>query len=696
MDGFLTLRKSFFEALVAASVVTGACYLPPLHLAERADRVLYDLWSQLTPTRPSTDVLIVDVDDAVAVETIAEIAEEGRATLLIATLPEPPSESVNRAALGPVEMPVGDSRLRRTDWLRGGHLWFRPDDIDGVVRHEAPRIDELDATPSLAFHAARLLEGETGRIEPVPVGTDAAGRRWLRFYPHQSFMQVRAADLVARPEQVADKIVIVGDHLPRYRTPVGELSAQALVAQALSGYRDRQWIDTGRFGSSVLWAAMLGLLFMLAIRPLATRQAWWTFAITAAAGSILAAGSAFVLGNYWLPITGPTVLLVSSAAFTAMRPWRSALPNLGHATELTRARELSANGMLHEAWLTYRNIPPTAALLGELYDVASLLETSGMMEQATDLFHRIAQVDGRFRDVGQRLVRSNREPATSADREDRRAPTTLGRYEIIELIGHGAAGNVYLGRDPKINRIVAIKAIEPSIEFDAADSEQASRRFLREAEAAGRLNHPNIVTIYDVGEADGFAYIAMEYLRGRRLSELALPETLLPVKNVLDLLSRAADALHYAHAQNVIHRDIKPANIMYDAVSDGLKITDFGIARLGDVVRTRTGIVLGTPAFMSPEQLEGKNVNGHTDLFSLGVTLYQLLTGHLPFRGVSMTKLMFAIANDPHEPVTAIRPDLPEVLNPIIDRALAKDPVARFETGADMAAALRTCAAQLV
>ena len=179
---------------------------------------------------------------------------------------------------------------------------------------------------------------------------------------------------------------------------------------------------------------------------------------------------------------------------------------------------------------------------------------------------------------------------------------------------------------------------------------------MREAEIAGRLNHPNIVTIYDVGERSGHAYIAMEYLKGRHLSEFAAPDTLLPVDLVLELLGLTADALDYAHTESVVHRDIKPANIMYDSISGRLKITDFGIAKLIDVSRTRTGIVLGTPAFMSPEQLEGHNVNGHTDLFALGVSLYQLLTGHLPFRGASMTKLMFVIANEPHQPVTAIRP----------------------------------------
>jgi serine/threonine protein kinase len=247
-------------------------------------------------------------------------------------------------------------------------------------------------------------------------------------------------------------------------------------------------------------------------------------------------------------------------------------------------------------------------------------------------------------------------------------------------------------RDPKINRIVAIKAIDLASEVEPNELDDARKNFLREAEIAGQLSHPNIVTIFDVGETEGIAYIAMEYLKGRHLSEFGAPDRLLPPAVVLELLSRTADALDYAHAQNIVHRDIKPANIMYDSVSDGLKITDFGIARLIDVGRTRTGIVLGTPAFMSPEQLEGKNVNGHTDLFALGVSLYQLLTGQLPFRGASMTKLMFVIANEPHQSVTAVRADLPEHLNAIVDRALAKDPAERFQSGAEMAAALRSAA----
>jgi serine/threonine-protein kinase len=268
----------------------------------------------------------------------------------------------------------------------------------------------------------------------------------------------------------------------------------------------------------------------------------------------------------------------------------------------------------------------------------------------------------------------------------------LGRYEIEREIGKGAMGVVYLGRDPKINRVVAIKAIPLAKEFEEEDLAEARARFFREAEMAGRLNHPAIVTVYDAGEDQGLAYIAMEYLRGQHLSHFAESGRLLPPRTVMLLAARVADALHYAHRQNVVHRDIKPANIMFDPDTDELKITDFGIARLTDASRTKTGIVLGTPSFMSPEQLEGRSLDGRSDLFALGVSLYQLLTGQLPFRADSMPRLMQKIATEPHSPINLVRPDLPPCIVGIVDKVLAKSPEDRYQNGAELAAALRACA----
>ena len=271
----------------------------------------------------------------------------------------------------------------------------------------------------------------------------------------------------------------------------------------------------------------------------------------------------------------------------------------------------------------------------------------------------------------------------------RALPERLGRYRIQHELGKGAMGVVYRALDPTINREVALKAIPLAAEFEGNELEEARTKFFREAEMAGRLSHPHIVTIFDAGEDGGTAYIAMELLRGRHLVEYTDSARLLPAHVALELVARLADALNYAHACRVVHRDIKPANVMFDPDTDELKITDFGIARLTDTGRTRTGVVLGTPSFMSPEQLAGRAVTGRSDLFSLAITAYQLLTGLLPFRGDSMPALMLRIAHEPHPRIRSQRPDLPAGLDDVFDRALAKKPEDRFETGAALARALR-------
>ena len=250
---------------------------------------------------------------------------------------------------------------------------------------------------------------------------------------------------------------------------------------------------------------------------------------------------------------------------------------------------------------------------------------------------------------------------------------------------------VYLGRDPKINRVVAIKTMALSQEFDEEEIADVKARFFREAETAGRLNHPNIVTIFDAGEEHDLAYIAMEFLKGKDLVPQTKPDALLPLPQVASIVARVAEALAYAHGNNVVHRDIKPANIMYEPTSDQVKVTDFGIARITDSSKTKTGMVLGTPSYMSPEQLAGKKIDGRSDLFSLGVTLYQLCCGKLPFTGESMAQLMFKIANERHEDILGVRPDVPPALAAVIDRALAKDVAQRYQDGNEMARDLRSC-----
>ena len=271
----------------------------------------------------------------------------------------------------------------------------------------------------------------------------------------------------------------------------------------------------------------------------------------------------------------------------------------------------------------------------------------------------------------------------------------LGRYQVEKELGKGAMGVVYLGKDPKIGRVVAIKTMALSQEFEGEELDDARERFFREAETAGRLQHQNIVTIFDAGEEHDLAFIAMEFLKGKDLADVSKTGQLLPIPKVLSIVARVAEALAYAHKLNVVHRDIKPANIMYDLETDSVKVTDFGIARITDSSKTKTGLVLGTPSFMSPEQIAGKKVDGRSDLYSLGVMLFQMLAGVLPFRGDSMAELMYKIANEPAPDIRIIRPELSEKLANIVALSVSKRSETRYQDGDQFATDLRAVMLEL-
>jgi tRNA A-37 threonylcarbamoyl transferase component Bud32 len=266
---------------------------------------------------------------------------------------------------------------------------------------------------------------------------------------------------------------------------------------------------------------------------------------------------------------------------------------------------------------------------------------------------------------------------------------TLGRYLIEKPLGQGAMGAVYLARDPVAARHVAIKTMALAREFSGPDLIDARNRFLREADMAGRLQHPGIVQILDAGEAGDLLWIAMELIEGTDLGHYTTPDRLLPLPVVLRTIARAADALAYAHTRGVTHRDIKPDNIMLELKNEGVKVMDFGVARLADASRTRTGVILGTPTYMSPEQLSGQHLDGRTDLYSLGVTLFQLLTGSLPMQATSLGALMRAISRETPPNVCDLRPDLPAALGDIVALALQKHPATRYKSGEQMAEDLR-------
>jgi serine/threonine-protein kinase len=265
----------------------------------------------------------------------------------------------------------------------------------------------------------------------------------------------------------------------------------------------------------------------------------------------------------------------------------------------------------------------------------------------------------------------------------------LGRYEVLGELGQGAMGVVYKAKDPLIDRVVAIKTINLSLAME--EKEEYEGRFYQEAKAAGRLNHPNIVTIYDVGKSGDIAYIAMEFLEGRELRDILNEGTLLPVDQVLSIVAQVALGLAYAHEHDIVHRDVKPSNIM--VIRDGhAKITDFGIARMASAsVRTQTGMVLGSPKYMSPEQVMGKTIDQRSDVFSLGVMLYEMLTGQAPFNGENVNAIMYQTLNAVPAPPNSLNPNIPEMVNFIVAKALAKAVEDRYQNAKEFAADLRSC-----
>lgn len=269
----------------------------------------------------------------------------------------------------------------------------------------------------------------------------------------------------------------------------------------------------------------------------------------------------------------------------------------------------------------------------------------------------------------------------------------LGRYRVERLLGRGSMGEVVLGRDEDTGRLAAIKTLSLAAGFSAEELTEARERFFREAEAARRLQHPDIVAIYDAGQAGELAYIAMEYVPGHDLQRHTQAGQWLPLPQVVHIGARVAGALAHAHSQGVVHRDIKPANVMIEPAAGVVKVTDFGVARIADARRTRTGMVLGTPTHMSPEQLSGQHIDGRSDLYSLGVMLFQLLTGAQPHRGESMAQTMYRIVNEAAPDVRTLRPEVPPALAGVLAQVLSKSPEARHADGLQLAQALDAVAA---
>ncbi|MCH7689793.1 MAG: protein kinase [candidate division Zixibacteria bacterium] len=265
--------------------------------------------------------------------------------------------------------------------------------------------------------------------------------------------------------------------------------------------------------------------------------------------------------------------------------------------------------------------------------------------------------------------------------------TKLGRYEVSGILGKGAMGQVYMGKDPAINRPIALKTIRLDFVTDKNEMAELKERLHREAQAAGRLSHPNIVTIYDVGSEGDLQYIAMEYLEGQTLEEMIKRKVKFNYRIIAQIIVQICAAMDYAHKQGIVHRDIKPANIMIRS-DYRVKVMDFGIARVESSSMTKTGIAMGTPNYISPEQLKGQHVDNKADIFSLGVVMYEMLLGKRPFKGENITSLIYSIIHTEPEKPSSINPQIPLLFDHVVLRALKKDPKERYQNALEITADL--------
>jgi len=604
-------------------------------------------------------------------------------------------------------------------------------DGDGTVRRETLFVRYKNRYfPSMTLEMARvslglkpsdiqIRLGRDLRLGDRTVPLDEENRLLINYMaPFASLKTVSAIEVLADKvpaEAFKGKIVLLGTRA----TGLGTLFVSPIEAN----FPDNGVLVTvlqnllgGRFLQRPMWAFQFEMgsllfigLFVALVLPRMKAKSGAAVSGVLLLISVGAGAYLFIKMGLWVKIFYSAALVVFAYAFITMRRFFFT----ERRKELVEAESIETNkmlglsfqgqGQLDLAFEKFRKCPIDEAMKELLYNLALDFERKRQFAKAAVVYEQIAKVDAGYKDIKERQkntkaagegmmmggpIGGGKKDGTVVI-EGSSVKPTLGRYEIQKELGRGAMGIVYLGKDPKINRSVAIKTVRFDDDVDEATAKSVKERFFREAESAGTLNHPNIIRIFDAGEDNDISYIAMELLDGEDLKKYAEKANILPPAQVVEYVALVADALDYAHANGVVHRDIKPANIM--RLKDGtLRVTDFGIARITASSKTQTGTVMGTPSYMSPEQIAGKKVDGRADLFSLGVMLYEMMTGEKPFDGESIATLLFRISSEPHpDPVLKASERVTPALRAVIDKALQKNPDNRYQKGGDMARDLR-------
>ena len=689
-------KKIRLLALAFACAMLLLVYGPLAGWFEAADRFLYDRFARYSPASALDDAYIVSIDRprATAAELlqtyarIIEVLQRGGARRIIMSKPPEIAAGeglpawVAKLGSGPsrVYVPLGH---RFAPYASGAGVVDFTSDADGVLR--TSRLRQMsDGVMAPTLPLAVALDGDDWPADSRTVIADD-DVYLTRYVPAQRLDADTVLGLNFNSRQLYDATVFV-DTEPQLKTaitmlPSGQyVTSSEIVAAMLANLEQQRTI------LSPLWVEVLewllpALLVIVAVRFMPDRKRADIVLLSAGIVALLLLLEALALYAAKLRFdTGRPILVFASVSLLCL--WRIGNPRRETIDAFKNGSDFLAAGRLEPAFAEFRRCAPSDTLATMMYKLSLAFEEQAKPERAEAVLQWMKKTHGTA------PAKSNKTSAVKSEG----MPQQLGRYVIERRIGRGAMGAVYLGKDPRINRAVAIKAIPIAKEFEDDQLKEARIRFFREAESAGRLTHPNIITVYDCGEDKELAYIAMEYVPGMPLRNFTEPTRLLAPKRALELAAMTADGLDYAHNQGVIHRDIKPANLLYNPKAGALKITDFGVAQLTDNNRTKTGIVLGTPMYMSPEQLNAENLTGHSDLFSLGVTLYELLTGEVPFKASNIALLMTKITSEDAAPIASSRSGIPPSIDTILAKALAKRPENRFSCGAEMAIALRNSA----
>ncbi len=685
-------KRNRLIALCFASVFMLLVYGPLAQWFVAADRMLYDQLATHFPGDSLSNAFIISIDpsksdSAEVINTygrIIGVLRQNDVRRIILT--QPPDLSDNGRVPGWAAAMSNGTRIyapthhRFADLAtRDGFLEFPPDD-DGVLRRAALwQLNGGVMSPSLPLAIAfdnedsaasqRLSSAEnaiyTSNYAELPrIGVDD-----LLNSSFDPAVLIGATVFVdTSPALVAAEALLPSGQF----VTVSEITASLLAAVE----HDRS-ITAPPWASAIEWLApMLLAIVAVLFMPERSRKDIAVLTGVAVVMLLLLEGLLLYVLHVRVDLGRPLLIFLGISLLSL---WLVGDKAKDLEDAFKKGSDFLAAGRLEPAFAEFRRCIPSETIATIMYKLSLAFESQAKPERAEAVLDWMKRTHGAPESAGKKQKISG-------------APERLGRYVIEKRIGRGAMGAVYLARDPRINRPVALKVISIEKEFEDEELKEARLRFYREAESAGRLQHPNIITVFDAGEDQGLAYIAMEYVPGIPLKQFTDPKRLLAPKRALELCASTADALDYAHNQGVIHRDIKPANLMYNPKQGSLKITDFGVARMTDNNATKTGIVLGTPMYMSPEQLGAEELQGHSDLFSLGVTLYELLAGEVPFHATNIAVLMTKITTEEAAPISQRRAGIPPSVDSVLAKAMAKKPQDRFSCGVEMAIALRNCA----